>query len=133
MRTEGFGESRGSSTSGVLPTRSRRLEAAASLLATCHRGEEDDLRPLRDRGVEALAGADVLAADVRVHERREIAVLVELRAETREAGRQVVEHLAERAAGGFDLALAVRLVPQRGRDADDRHWIALDGTAQNWT
>src|SRR3954451_986815 len=108
-RTDGFGDSRGSSTRGVLPTRSSRLDGGASRLATGHRGQQDDLRALADRGIEALAGADVLAADVRVHEGREVAVLVDLRLQAGEAAGQVVQHLAERRARGLDLALAVRL------------------------
>src|SRR5262249_44850574 len=133
MRTDSFGVIRGSSTSGVLPTRSRRLDAGASLLATGHGREQDDLRALGHRGLEALARADVLAADVRVHERREIAVLVDLGLQARKAVRQVVEHLAEGRAGGLDLALAVRLGAQRRRDADDGHWAARAGAWQNWT
>src|SRR5690242_10444262 len=70
--TPGFGDRRGSSTSGVFPT-SSRSECAGS--ATCHRGQEDHGRAVVDGRLEAVLGADVLALDVDVHERRELLVL----------------------------------------------------------
>src|SRR2546423_3600257 len=63
-RTLGLGERRGSSTSGVLPTRSRRLDARR--LATGHGGQQNHRVALGDRRLVAVAGADVLAADVDV-------------------------------------------------------------------
>ena len=66
-RTDGFGESRGSSTSGVDPTRSRS-DAGSALTATGHRRQEDQLVAVAHLGVEPVARADVLAAHVDVHE-----------------------------------------------------------------
>src|SRR5205809_4382792 len=59
-RTDGFGASRRSSTSGVLPTSSRREPALRTLEPTGHGGEEDDGRAVVDRGVEPVEGPDVL-------------------------------------------------------------------------
>src|SRR5437016_1256560 len=71
-RTDGFGEKRRTSTSGVLPIRSRSEDAGAS--ATRHRGQQDHGRRFSDGRFEPLARADVLALDVDVHERRDAAV-----------------------------------------------------------
>src|ERR671930_403808 len=67
-RTDGFGVRRGSSTSGVPPTRSRTLGAVA-LTATGHCRQQDDGVARRDGGLVAVARTDVLAADVDVRER----------------------------------------------------------------
>jgi hypothetical protein len=85
-----------------------------------------------DGGVEAVEGADVLAAEVDVHERRQLARLEELRLERRVAAREVLEHLAHVAAVRLDLTLAADLGAQRGRNADRRH-VATRGPAQNCT
>src|SRR5215210_6612067 len=72
-RTSGFGARRGSSTSGVFPTRSRRL-AAVSVLATSeglspghgasgHGRKEDHGRSVGDVRLEPVLRADVLALD----------------------------------------------------------------------
>src|SRR5689334_1761177 len=119
MRTPVFGVRRASSTSGVLPTRSSRDFDVSSLISgaakgrappagnaparsaatTGHGGEEDDGLALAHRRVEAVERAHVLALEVDVHERRDLLVPVEeLRAEVREAAREVVEDLAHRAA-----------------------------------
>ena len=55
-----------SSTSGVLPTRSSSDAATRGLTATGHRRQEDDSVARGDRCFEAVARADVLAADVDV-------------------------------------------------------------------
>src|SRR6187431_1229339 len=75
--TSGLGESRGSSTSGVLPTRSRRL-SATGCLATGHCRKQDHGRAVGDGRLEAVACAHVLALDVDVDERRELVVLEQL-------------------------------------------------------
>src|SRR3989442_10662858 len=55
MRTDGFGASRLSSTSGVFPTRERRLSATRGALDTAgHGGEQDHGRAVLDGGVEAV-------------------------------------------------------------------------------
>src|SRR5215475_598770 len=80
-RTSGLGLSRGSSTSGVFPTRSSSPAAVAALdtgRPAGHGGEQDDRRRIVDGGVEAVLGADVLALDVDVHERCDVLVLEEL-------------------------------------------------------
>src|SRR5919206_4419405 len=112
-RTDGFGARRGSSTSGVPPTRSRRLGAVA-LAATGHGREQDDRVVRRDGGLVAVARADVLAADVDVRE-------LELAVERREARREVVEEVAHGLALRDHLTLAARVVAQRGRDTNDAH------------
>src|SRR5689334_4263674 len=65
-RTDGFGVRRGSSTSGVLPTSSRRERAVPALAATGHRREQDHRAPVLDRRVEPVERADVLSLDVDV-------------------------------------------------------------------
>src|ERR1700730_9073871 len=91
MRTDGFGVSRLSSTSGVLPTSERRLSATSGLGTAGHGREQDHRRAKRNRCLEAVECAHVLALDVDVHERGDIVVLHELRAQTGKAGHQVVE------------------------------------------
>src|SRR5229473_6068933 len=69
MRTDGFGVSRLSSTSGVLPTSERRLSATRGLCtAAGHGREQDDCRAERNRRLEAVERAHVFALDVDVHE-----------------------------------------------------------------
>src|SRR3954462_839959 len=121
MRTPGFGVNRFSSTSGVLPTSSRRLPATVRLGATGHRREEDDGGPGGYRRVETVECAHVLALDIDVHERRDVVVLHELRAQAREARHQVVEQLAHRSALGGHLALAADLGAKSGWNANCRH------------
>src|SRR5438093_1543049 len=113
-RTSGFGESRGSSTRGVLPTRSRREDA--TLLPTGHGREQDDGRVVVDRRLEAVLRPDVLAFDVDVHERRQIVLLEQLPAQGREAAHQVVQELTHGSALGLDLSCALGLRAERGRD-----------------
>src|SRR4029450_7487558 len=120
----GFGLSRGSSTSGVLPTRSRRLRAVfgdspsntegQSLLSPRHRGEKDHRFALGNWRLVALAGADVLAADVDVR-------VVELLTDTGKARGGVVERVGHGLAVGEHLALAACLIAQRRWDPDDAH------------
>src|SRR3954453_5525793 len=109
MRTPGFGVSLESSTSGGFPTSSRRLPATG--LATGHRRQQNHRVALGDRGVETLARADVLAADVDVR-------VLELPAEAGEARHQVVEQVANRLALGEHLALAAGLGSERRWDPD---------------
>src|SRR5436190_11164475 len=123
-RTEGFGESRGSSTSGVFPTRSSREPLVAALDTARHRGEEDHGRSMLDRRVKAVERPDVLSLDVDVHEGRDLVVLHELRPERREAGHQVVEQFADGAAFGWHFAHASDLAAQLGWDPDDAHACA---------
>src|SRR5713226_7524710 len=56
-RTDGFGVSRLSSTSGVLPTRERRLSATSGLGTAGHGREQDHGRAVRDRRLEAVERA----------------------------------------------------------------------------
>src|SRR3954447_14064295 len=121
MRTPAFGVSRFSSTSGVLPTSSRRLPATVRLGATGHRGEEDHCRPGRDRRVETVERAYVLAFDIDVDERGDVVVLHELRAQPGEPRHQVVEQLAHRPAVGGHLALAADFGAKSGGYANCRH------------
>src|SRR6476659_404795 len=132
MRTPGLGERRESSTSGVDPTRSRSDAAIVLESATRHGGEEDHLVSGADARLEPVAGADVLAADEHVHERRELPVLQELRGEQRVALDEVVEHLSHRRAIGCELARATDLGAERGWDAHGRHQIRT-GALQNST
>src|SRR5579864_1577432 len=120
-RTDAFGVSRLSSTRGVLPTRSRRLGTTTLLRTAGHGREQDHRRAERDRGLEPVERAHVFALDVDVHERRDVVVLHELRAQAREARHQVVEQLANGVAVGGNLALSARLRAQRWRNADRRH------------
>ena len=91
--------------------------------AAGHRREEDHGRAVRDRRVEPVERAHVLALDVDVHERRDLVVLDELRAQAGEARHQVVEQLAHGVAGGGHLALAARLGAKRRWNADGRHAV----------
>src|SRR6266508_54882 len=119
-RTDGRGEKCRNSTSGVLPIRSRRDEAGRRS-PTGHCREEDDRRRLTDGRLEALAGANVLAFDVDVHERRDAAVVQDPRAERGEPAPEIVEHLAHRSSLGQHLALAACLFTERGWNPDDAH------------
>src|SRR5438034_10827031 len=74
-RTDGFGDRRGSSTSGVLPTSSSREPAVRRLEPTGHGGEKDHHRSMLDRRVESVERPDVLSLDVDVHEGRDLVVL----------------------------------------------------------
>src|SRR6266545_4619487 len=98
------GAIRGSSTSGVFPIRSR-----SELATTGHRRQEDHRRARGDRCLETVVGADVLTFDVDVHEGLEVAV-VDALAERWEPRGQVLQQLADGAAGGGHLALAARRV-----------------------
>ena len=110
-----------------------RLEERRSqrALAARHRRQEDHGRALAHRRVEALERAHVFAVQVDVDEGGDpVAVLEHLVAEAREAVGEIAEHLAERSAGGLDLARAADLVSQRRRDADADHcvtWAARAG------
>src|SRR5919197_1287391 len=123
-RTDGFGVRRGSSTSGVPPTRSRTLGAVALAATAGHGRKQDDGIGRRDGGLVAVARPDVLAADVDVRE-------LELAAERREARREVVEDVADRLSLGQDLALAARVLAKGGGNPDDAH--ACCTPAQNST
>src|SRR5438128_9975699 len=103
MWTPAFGVRRVSSTSGVLSTRSSSdfdvcnlIPSEAKGLAppaenakhfarrtTGHRGQEDHGLALAHGSVEAVERAHVLAFDVDVEERRDLAVVEELLAEPR--------------------------------------------------
>src|SRR3954468_420343 len=110
------GESLRSSTSGVLPIRSR-----SELATTGHRRKQDDGRRFADRRVEAVARADVLAVDVDVDERPDLALAVDAFAERGNPDAEVLEQLADRRAGGLDLARAARLGAKHRGDAHDAH------------
>src|SRR5262245_18596288 len=112
------GESLRSSTSGVLPIRSR-----SELPTTGHRRKQDDSRGLADGRVEAVAGAYVLAVSVDVDEAPDLALAVDPFAERRDAHGQVLEQLAEGRAGGLDLARAARLCAKHGGDPHDAHLL----------
>src|SRR5918999_2270641 len=101
-RTVGFGESRGSSTRGVAPTRSRREGASAS--ATGHGGKQDDRLAVVDGRVEPVERPDVLAAEVHVHEGAEGPVLEELRPEPGVPLDQVLDDGADGVAARLELA-----------------------------
>src|SRR5439155_23313979 len=116
--------------SGVLPTRSS--SEGWSLAATGHGRKEDHRLTLAHRRVETFEGAHVLALDVDVHERGDLAVLEELLPEAREARRQVLEHGPHGLADRRNLALAADLRAERGGNADGRHACA-GRPAQNST
>ena len=112
-----------------------RSDGVERALAAGHRRQQDDGRALEHRRVEPLERPNVLAVEVDVHERGDaVAVLEHLVAEPGEAVGEIAEHLAQRAAGGLDLARAADLVPQRRRDADADHCVTwARGPAQNST
>ena len=125
MRTPG-GESCGSSTSGVLPIRSSSelRPRRPSAIPARHGGQEDDRRALAHGCVQAAARPHVLAVDVDVHVRADLARRRRSRAPS--AGSrvaQVLEQLAHRRARGLDLARAACLLTQDGRDAYDAHRV----------
>src|SRR5437660_4472852 len=117
-RTEGFGERRRSSTSGVLPTSSRREPAVRTLEPTGHGGEEDHGRSVVDGGVEPVERPHVLSLDVDVHEGCDVAVLHELRPEAREAGHEIEEQLAHGVSLGWDLAGSADVAAEHRWDPD---------------
>src|SRR3954454_11998978 len=110
------GESRRSSTSGVLPIRSR-----SELPTTGHRRKQDDSRRVADWGVETVARAHVLAVDVDVDEGSDLAFSVDALPERGNADAEVLEQLADCRARGFDLARAARLGAKHRRDPHDAH------------
>src|SRR5919204_5962106 len=128
MRTSSTGLS---STSGVLPTSSRRLPATR-VSATGHRRQENHGRPGTDFSLEAFERTHVLAFHVHVDERRELLVLDELLSQGGEPAHQVVEEVANRLAFRGDLACASCLLTQRRWNADVRHAGSLV-PAQNST
>src|SRR4051794_2532817 len=122
MRTDCFGVRRWSSTSGVLPTSSSSDEAMFRLrLSTGHGRQQDDRCPVANGRLDPVERAHVLAFDVDVHERRDVVVLDELRAQPWEARHQVVEQLADGVAACRNLPLAANLLPQRRWNANGRH------------
>src|SRR5262245_9920885 len=122
---------RGSSTRGVDPTRSSS-DRGTVLASTSHRREQDELIPVRHRRLQAVPGADVLAAEVDVHEGRKLAVLEQLRGERWVALDEVVDDLGDRGALRVELARAADLGAQRGRDANGSHQTST-GALQNST
>src|SRR2546427_8174436 len=111
-RTRGLGLSGLTSTSGVLPMRSRteRCTATASpgVLPAGDGGKDRHDVGVGHLGVELVEVADVVVVHVHVHELVQTAVVVpELAAEPREAGDEVVEDLADRAPVGGNRRLAV--------------------------
>ena len=89
--------------------------------------------PVGDRGVEPLERAHVLAAEVDVDERCDLAVVEELPAERGIARGQVLEHLPDRRAGGVHLALAADLGAQRRGNPDGGYETTPRGAWQNST
>src|ERR1700749_5173264 len=99
---------RSSATSGVSPIRSSNELATT---AARHGGQEDHGAAVADRRVEPVARAHVLAVDVDVHERLQLALGVHLAAERWDAGGQVLEQLADGRAARFELARTSGLGP----------------------
>src|SRR5215216_3410938 len=86
--------------------------AADDRLAAGHRGQDGDLVPVLDRGVESVQEADVLAAHVHVHEPAQVAVLRDPIAEPVEALVEPVEDVAHgRGVVDARLRLAAGDVP----------------------
>ena len=110
----------------VLPLRSRR-EDATRCSATGHRRQQDDRRGVADGCFEALARTHVLALDVDVDERRDLAVLEHLSSEAGETLGEVVEQVADGVTGRLDLARSAGRGAQSGGDADDRHQCTSAG------
>ena len=109
----------------MLPTRSSSDETTGSerggVEPPAIAGKQDHRLARSDLGVEAVERAYVLAAEVDVDERRDLAVAEDLRAERRIPLDEVLEHCADRGTLGLDLALAADLGAQSGWDADGRH------------
>ena len=78
-------------------------------------------------GVEAFERADVLVVHVDVHERRDLAAVLEhLASEPREPLGEIGEELADGGSGGVHLAGAADRVAERRWNADARHeatWV----------
>ena len=134
-RTDGFGERRGSSTSGVEPIRSRRDGASAFGRSDTagHRRQEDHGLAVVDRRLEPVERPDVLAAEVHVHERRKLAPGVELSGERREALDEIIDHGADGLPSCLQLAEPADLRPERGGNAHGRHQLPPTGALQNST
>src|SRR6188472_2680699 len=124
MVTLSFGEMRGSSTSGVCPTRSSRLLATAGVhgceLPPAIAGSRIRVSP-SGTVVEPVHGADVLAAEVDVHERCDPSVRQDLVAERGMTLDEDLEHVAHGLAAGLDLSRAADLAAQRRGNPDDGH------------
>jgi len=86
-----------------------------------HRRQENQGLAVVDRCLEAVERADVLAAEVHVHERRELAVCVELARERRVARHQIVDDRADGVSTRLELAKAADLAPEGRGNADSRH------------
>src|SRR5438445_9307346 len=123
-RTEGFGERCRSSTSGVLPTSSRREPAVRTLEPTGHGGEKDHGRAGGDFRVQPVERPDVLTLDVDVHKGRYVAVLDELRPQPGEARHEVGEQLAHGVALGAHLARTADVAAEHRWDPDQAHACA---------
>src|SRR3954452_12372707 len=123
-RTLGFGLSWLTSTSGVLPIRSRTLPYCTSSLPAGDGGEDRDLVAVGDLGVELVEVAHVLVVDVDVHElvQRPVGV-AHLLGQPRELQHQVVEHLADGGAVRLHRGLAAGILAHHRWDPD------LDGHA----
>src|ERR687887_432350 len=120
--TPGCDDNRGSSTSGVFPTRSSSEVPTGPASTTRHRRQHDDGRVVADGGIEAVLGPDVLGLHVDVHERRQLVVCEQLPAQGGEAAHQIVEQLAHGVAARFDLSGALCLATEGGRDPDSAQW-----------
>src|SRR5690349_1223077 len=98
-RTSGDGESRGSPTSGVPPTESRRVSKRTGRRPGSAAGDgrqDDDLVAVPERGVEPTGEAHVLVVDVDVDEPPQVAALDEAALDAGVATLEVVDERAER-------------------------------------
>src|SRR5439155_1290935 len=86
----------------------RKMRSIFRGRATGHGRQQDDRVALGDRRLVAVAGTDVLAADVDVR-------VLELALQAREAGGQVVEQVADGFGLDYYLALAARRQLRRRR------------------
>src|SRR3954452_18253994 len=125
-RTRGFGVSWLTSTSGVLPIRSRTLPYCTRDLAAGDGGQDRDLVAVGDLGVELVGGPDVLVVDVDVQELVQRAVgVAHLLGQPRELEHEVVEDLTDGAAVGLDRRLAPGVLAHHRWDPDLDGHVAL--------
>src|ERR687897_2353494 len=129
MRTPGLGESAWTPTRGVLPTTSRidSYRAMGPALSPGDRGEDGDDVAVGHLGIELVEVPDVVVVAVHVDELVDAPRLVDqLVRQTRVAGGEIREYVADGGAGGGHRCCPVGVWPQERGQADlDGHGTSV--------